>query len=217
MRFEHIKAVVFDLDGTLLDTLQDLTNAVNFALKENGMPQRTLDEVRRFVGNGVENLMIRAIPGGKENALFDKTFSDFKSYYGVHCKDFTGPYPGIFELMEKLKEKGYVMAIVSNKIDSAVKALDQEYFVGYTSAAIGEMEGVARKPAPDTVEKALKEIGVAKENAIYVGDSDVDVETAKNAGLPCVSVLWGFRDKEFLLEHGADIFINQPQELLNLL
>lgn len=217
MRFEHIKAVVFDLDGTLLDTLQDLTNAVNFALKENGMPQRTLDEVRRFVGNGVENLMIRAIPGGKKNELFDKTFSDFKSYYGVHCKDFTGPYPGILELMEKLKEKGYVMAIVSNKIDSAVKALDQEYFGGYTVAAIGEMEGVARKPAPDTVEKALKEIGVAKEHAIYVGDSDVDVETAKNAGLPCVSVLWGFRDKEFLLEHGADIFINQPQELLNLL
>ena len=128
------------------------------------------------------------------------------------------PHAEILEYAkDKLKEKGYVMAIVSNKIDSAVKVLDQEYFGGYTAAAIGEMEGVARKPAPDTVEKALKEIGVAKENAIYVGDSDVDVETAKNAGLPCVSVLWGFRDKEFLLEHGADIFINQPQELLNLL
>lgn len=217
MKFEHVKAIVFDLDGTLLDTLQDLTNAVNFALRENGMPERTPDEVREFVGNGVEKLMIRAIPKGKENALFDKTFTDFKNYYAVHCKDFTGPYPGVLSLMKQLKEKGYVMAIVSNKIDSAVKELDREYFSEYTSAAIGETEGVARKPAPDTVEKALREIGVEKQNAIYVGDSDVDVATAGNSGLPCVSVLWGFRDKAFLSEHGADIFINEPQELLNLL
>lgn len=209
------KAIIFDLDGTLLDTLQDLADAVNAALVKNQMQPRTIDEVRQFVGNGVENLMIRAIPEGKENPLFAQTFSDFKEYYKAHCKNHTAPYPGILEMMALLKTKGYLMAIVSNKFDLAVKELDREFFSEYTSSAIGEMEGVERKPAPDTVEKALKELGVTKEDAIYVGDSDVDIETAKNAGLPCISVLWGFRDKEFLLSHGATVLIEAPAELFS--
>lgn len=213
----EVKAVVFDLDGTLLDTLQDLANAVNYALRRSGMPERTIEEVRQFVGNGVENLMIRAVPDGKNNPEFEKVFASFKTYYKEHCKDFTGPYPDIMFLMEELKQRGIRMAIVSNKLDSAVKELDREYFQGYTSAAIGEMEGVARKPAPDTVEKALAEMGVEKMNAVYVGDSDVDIMTAKNAGLSCISVAWGFRSVEFLKKNGAQQIIKKPIELLALI
>ena len=209
-----IEAVIFDLDGTLLNTLEDLCDAVNVALKTNDMPERTLEEVRQFVGNGVRTLMVRAVPDGEDNPLFEKTFSDFKEYYEVHCKDKTGPYRGIVELMEVLHSRGIKMAIVSNKIDSAVKELNDFYFSEYTKVAIGEMEGVARKPAPDTALKALKELDVPAERAIYVGDSDVDIQTAKNAGIECVSVTWGFRDRTFLLEHGATKLIDYPLQLL---
>jgi phosphoglycolate phosphatase len=211
------QAVIFDLDGTLLDTLQDLCDAVNYALRRSGMPERTIDEVRQFVGNGVEKLMIRAVPEGKENPAFDETFAHFRTYYGEHCKDHTGPYPDILLLMKELDARGIRMAIVSNKLDSAVKELDKEYFTGLTRAAIGEMEGVSRKPAPDTALKAMKELGVTAEHAIYVGDSDVDIQTAANAGIPCVSVTWGFRSEEFLREHGAKQLIHRPLELLALL
>ena len=209
-----IEAVIFDLDGTLLNTLEDLCDAVNVALKTNDMPERTLEEVRQFVGNGVRTLMVRAVPDGEDNPLFEKTFSDFKEYYEVHCKDKTGPYRGIVELMEVLHSREIKMAIVSNKIDSAVKELNDFYFSEYTEVAIGEMEGVARKPAPDTALKALKELDVPAERAIYVGDSDVDIQTAKNAGIECVSVTWGFRDRTFLLEHGATKLIDYPLQLL---
>ena len=208
------KAVIFDLDGTLLYTLEDLKNAVNYALREKGMPQRTLDEVRRFVGNGVRLLMERAVPDGADNPQFEETFAIFKEYYDAHCNDNTSAYDGIMDLLEELKTRGISMAIVSNKIDSAVKALDKLYFKDYMTAAIGEMEGVRRKPAPDTALKAMKELGVTPEEAIYVGDSDVDIATAKNAGLECVSVTWGFRDEEFLKENGATHLIDSPSELL---
>ena len=165
-----IEAVIFDLDGTLLNTLEDLCDAVNVALKTNDMPERTLEEVRQFVGNGVRTLMVRAVPDGEDNPLFEKTFSDFKEYYEVHCMDKTGPYRGIVELMEVLHSREIKMAIVSNKIDSAVKELNDFYFSEYTEVAIGEMEGVARKPAPDTALKALKELDVPAERAMYVGD-----------------------------------------------
>ena len=197
--------VVFDLDGTLLDTLQDLANAVNYALEQQGMPKRTLEEVRQFVGNGVRLLMIRAVPDGENNPLFEETFALFKDYYGEHC---------FVELIETLKEKGYAVAIVSNKIDFAVKELNDLYFKGIVPVAIGEKEGIRRKPAPDTVFEALKELGKTKEEAVYVGDSDVDIETAKNAGMPCVSVLWGFRDKEFLAEHGAEYYAETAEDAL---
>lgn len=211
------EAVIFDLDGTLLDTLQDLAEAVNYALKYNGMPQRSIEEVREFVGNGVENLMKRAIPDGKDNPLFDATFEEFRLYYGKHCKDHTGPYPDILLLMKELDARGIKMAIVSNKLDSAVKELDNEYFGELTKAAIGEMEGVKRKPAPDAVLKAMKELGTAPERTIYVGDSDVDIQTAANANIPCVSVTWGFRSVAFLEEHGATQLIDRPLELLSLI
>ena len=211
------KAVVFDLDGTLLYTLEDLKNATNYALKQKGMPERTLDEVRRFVGNGVRLLMERAVPQGADNPEFEETFALFKEYYDVHCNDNTSPYDGIMELLEELKVRGITMAIVSNKIDFAVKSLDKLYFKDYMTAAIGEMEeeGIRKKPAPDMVQKALKELGVTQDEAIYVGDSDVDIATAKNSGLECVSVTWGFRDVEFLKEHGATNLIDEPVELLN--
>ena len=206
--------VIFDLDGTLLDTLQDLADATNYALRKQGMPERTIEEVRQFVGNGVRLLMIRAIPGGEENPLFEETFALFKSYYGEHCNDHTRPYEGIMELLATLREKGYAVAIVSNKIDFAVKELSKLYFQGIVPVAIGEKEGIRRKPAPDTVFEALKELGRAKEEAVYVGDSDVDIETAQNAGMPCISVLWGFRDKAFLKAHGASHYAEKAEEIL---
>ena len=211
------KAVVFDLDGTLLYTLEDLKNATNYALKQNGMPERTLDEVRRFVGNGVKLLMKRAVPDGADNPKFEKTFSDFKEYYEAHCNDNTAPYDGIMELLKELKLNGIKLAIVSNKLDPAVKELNQLYFKEYMTSAVGEMEeeGIRKKPAPDMVQKALKELQVSADEAIYVGDSDVDIATAKNSGLECVSVTWGFRDVEFLKEHGATNLIDEPVELLN--
>lgn len=205
--------VIFDLDGTLLYTLEDLANATNYALSKYDMPLRTLDEVRQFVGNGVRNLMLRAVPDGEDNPLFEEVFTCFKAYYGEHCNDTTRPYNGIMELLAGLHDKGYAVAIVSNKIDSAVKDLQKRYFDGLIPVAIGEREGVERKPAPDTVITALEELGRTKEDAIYVGDSDVDIMTAQNAGMPCISVLWGFRDKEFLIEHGAQHMIEEPQEL----
>lgn len=208
--------VIFDLDGTLLDTLQDLADAVNYALRKEGMPERTIDEVRQFVGNGVRLLMIRAVPGGESNPLFEETFAQFKEYYGEHCNDNTKPYEGMIELLETLKSKGYSVAIVSNKIDFAVKELSALYFKGIVPVAIGEKEGVRRKPAPDTVREALKELGRTAEESVYVGDSDVDIETAKNAGMPCVSVLWGFRDREFLEEHGAKRYARTAEDVLKL-
>lgn len=208
--------VIFDLDGTLLDTLQDLADAVNYALRKEGMPERTIDEVRQFVGNGVRLLMIRAVPGGESNPLFEETFAQFKEYYGEHCNDNTKPYEGMIELLETLKSKGYSVAIVSNKIDFAVKELSVLYFKGIVPVAIGEKEGVRRKPAPDTVREALKELGRTAEEAVYVGDSDVDIETAKNADMPCISVLWGFRDLEFLEEHGAKRYARTAEDVLKL-
>ena len=208
--------VILDLDGTLLDTLEDLWTAVNHALSVCNMPERSLDEVRRFVGNGIKMLMIRAVPGGEENPDFDKAFEVFKQYYGVHCNDTTKPYDGIPELLQELKKEGYAVAIVSNKIDSAVKDLNERYFP-QVEVAIGDRENLKRKPEPDSVFLALKELGRAQDEAVYVGDSDVDLQTSRNAGLPCISVLWGFRDRAFLKEHGASIFVEKPMEILDIL
>lgn len=206
---------IFDLDGTLLDTIQDLATSVNYALSQCRMPERTLDEVRRFVGNGVRLLMIRAVPDGEDNPRFQEAFDIFRSHYLEHSLDTTAPYPGIIDMLERLKANGKRMAVVSNKFDTATKELIRHFFGNLIEVAIGENEaaGVRKKPAPDTVNEALRQLGVGKEDAVYVGDSDVDIQTARNSGLPCISVLWGFRDREFLLENGAMTFVQSPDNI----
>ena len=207
---------IFDLDGTLLDTLGDLAAATNYALRQHGMPEHSIDDVRRFVGNGVRKLMERAIPNGAHNPDFEATFATFRQYYMQHSLDTTQPYEGISETLAALKAKGCRLAVVSNKMMAATQELCQHFFPDTIEVAIGENEaaGIRKKPAPDTVYAALDALGVGKGNAVYVGDSDVDIQTAANAGLPCISVLWGFRDKAFLTENGAKTFISTPSELL---
>lgn len=206
---------IFDLDGTLLNTLDDLAASVNYALRTHGMPERTLEEVRSFVGNGVRLLMERAIPEGSANPRFEETFATFRAYYMEHSLDTTRPYDGIPEMTHALKQRGCRLAVVSNKFYAATQELIRHFFPEIT-VAIGEheAEGIRKKPAPDTVFEALRQLGVGKEKAVYVGDSDVDLQTAHNSGLPCISVLWGFRDHDFLLAHGATTFISHPEELL---
>ena len=207
---------IFDLDGTLLDTLQDLAASVNYALRQHGMPEHSIDDVRRFVGNGVRLLMERAIPDGAANPDFEATFATFREHYMHHSLDTTRPYPGIPEVLTELKSRGCKLAVVSNKMMAATQELIRHFFPDTIEVAIGEheAEGIRKKPAPDTVFAALKELGTGKEDAVYVGDSDVDIATARNSGLPCVSVLWGFRDKAFLIKHGAETFVSKPSELL---
>ena len=210
------KTFIFDLDGTLLDTLGDLAAAVNYALREHGMPEHSIDDVRRFVGNGVRKLMERAIPDGTANPEFEATFATFRQYYMAHSLDTTRPYDGIPEMLAALKARGCRLAVVSNKMMAATQELCQYFFPDTIEVAIGEneAEGIRKKPAPDTVFAALRQLGVGEEDAVYVGDSDVDLETARQSGLPCISVLWGFRDRDFLIKHGAKTFVSAPQELL---
>lgn len=209
-----IKTVIFDLDGTLLDTIGDLAAAVNFGLRSHGYPERTTDEVRRFVGNGVRNLILRSL-NGVEVPDFHEVFADFKQYYSEHNAVLTVPYPGIPELLRMLKEQGIGTAIVSNKYDTAVKALNTHYFGSLVPVAIGEKEGVSRKPAPDSVFLAMKELNADPAFTVYVGDSEVDIQTAKNASLPCLTVTWGFRDREILRAAGAEAFFDTADELKN--
>ncbi len=204
---------IFDLDGTLLDTLGDLHASCNYALRSHGMPERSIDEVRRFVGNGVKKLMERAIPNGMDNPLFEETYQSFRQHYLLHNLDTTKPYPGIMEMLQKMKEQGKNVAVVSNKFYAATQELCRHFFGDLVPVAIGEREGIRKKPAPDTVMEALRQLDVPKEGSAYVGDSDVDIETARNCGIPCINVLWGFRDRAFLLGHGATTLIDSPQDL----
>lgn len=211
------EAAIFDLDGTLLDTLDDLTASVNAAVEPFPIPPYTREQVCSFVGNGIRNLMRRAVPGGEENPGFEQAFRRFKEHYGEHCMDCTKPYPGILQMLRELKEMGCRIGIVSNKADFAVKKLQASYFQGLVDTAAGEKEGVRRKPAPDTVFQALKELGVEKERAVYIGDSDVDIHTARNAGMDCICVTWGFREESFLRGQGAGLLASSAGELLNLI
>ena len=206
---------IFDLDGTLLDTLQDLAAAVNFALRKNGMEEHSIDDIRRFVGNGVRKLIERAVPDGSKNPRIDEVFADFRSYYMQHSLDATKPYDGITEILQELQQRGCKMAVVSNKMMAATQELVAHFFPEI-EVAIGEneAEGIRKKPAPDMVFEALNRLGAEAESAVYIGDSDVDIQTAMNAGVPCISVLWGFRNREFLLEHGAQHFIEKPSEII---
>ena len=217
---------VFDLDGTLLDTLQDLANSVNYALRQHGMPEHSIDDIRRFVGNGVRLLMERAVPDGARNPQFEAAFATFRLHYMQHSLDTTRPYDGIPELIHELKNRGCQMAVVSNKMMAATQELVHHFFPDIP-VAIGEHEaaGIRKKPAPDTVFEALRQLGVAHHpssiihqtsDIVYIGDSDVDIETARNSGLPCISVLWGFRNRDFLLAHGATTFAEHPLDILTL-
>lgn len=205
---------IFDLDGTLLSTLEDLKNSCNYALATHNMPERTFEEVRMFVGNGVKRLMELAVPNGLDNPQFNSVFSLFKEHYLKHNLDTTKPYDGVIEMLKTLQDNGKHIAVVSNKFYTATQELCKHFFGDLVPVAIGEREDIRKKPAPDTVDEAFKQLGVSRENAVYVGDSDVDIATAKNSKLPCISVLWGFRDKDFLIEHGATTFVNTTQELL---
>ena len=207
--------IIFDLDGTLLYTLTDLTTAVNAAMHRFGWQERTFEEMRHFVGNGIRNLMDHAVPGGMENPLYEEAFQVFRAAYAKCQTDTTGPYEGIPEAVQRLQEAGVKMAIVSNKIDSAVQTLNDDFF--HMDIAIGEREGVARKPAPDSVLLAMRELGADPDRTVYVGDSDVDLNTAKNAGLPCISALWGFRTREELLSYGATCIADTPADMADLI
>ena len=211
------KTYIFDLDGTLLNTLEDLAASTNYALRSHGLPEHSIDDVRRFVGNGVRMLMRRAVPGGEQNPLFEATFATFRQHYLQHSLDATRPYDGIMEMLDDLKHRGCRLAVVSNKFCAATEELCRHFFADLIEVAIGENEaaGIRKKPAPDTVFEALRRLGVGKDGAVYVGDSEVDLLTARNAGLPCISVLWGFRDRGFLTENGATTFVATPFEIIS--
>ena len=209
---------IFDLDGTLLSTLDDLAASVNYALRQYGMPEHPVDAVRRFVGNGVRLLMQRAVPEGADNPMFEEIFATFRQYYMAHSLDTTKPYENMPQVLATLRSNGCRIAVVSNKMMAATQELCRYFFPDTVEVAIGEDEasGIRKKPAPDTVDAALQALGVEKDGAVYVGDSDVDILTACHAGIPCISVLWGFRDKAFLQSHGATTYITHPDELLKL-
>lgn len=213
------KAVIFDLDGTLLDTLEDLTDSVNHVLKLHNCPERTIDEVRHFVGNGIRLLIERAVPESTDAKTIDEIFYSFRNYYIKNCLIKTKPYPDIKKLLCELKNKGYLIAMVSNKNHAAVSELNRQIFGDLIPVAIGEQEdkGIRKKPYPDSVLFALKQLNVSPDDAIYVGDSEVDIETAANSGLDCISVCWGFRDESLLKSLNPTAIIHHPLELLELL
>ncbi len=211
------KGAIFDLDGTLLYTLEDLKDSVNYSLAKFGYPCRTLDEVRNFVGNGVKLLIERALPGGEKNSDFKECLTCFKEHYKKNMYNKTRLFDGIDEMLAELNSRGYKIAVVSNKFDAAVKELCEKYFCGKIEIAIGESEEVRKKPAPDSVLKAMEVLNCNPELTYYIGDSEVDIETAKNAGLKCISVSWGYKDKDFLKEHGASTIVDRPLEILKIL
>lgn len=213
----HYRLAVFDMDGTILDTLRDLMNSANYALEKNAFPPRTLEEVRQFVGNGIHKLVERAVPAGTRAEDVEAVFADFGEHYREHNLDTTRPYEGIVELLGKLQAAGLQLAVVSNKVDYAVKELSEKFFPGLFDMAIGEKTGVAKKPAPDAVNEVLKTLDVPREKAVYIGDSEVDIQTARNAGLDELIVTWGFRDPAFLASQGAKKLVDSPEELYKLL
>ena len=212
-----LKAVIFDLDGTILDTLGDLSNSVNFALQQNSLPLRSIDEVRAFVGNGIRLLIERAVPEGTDEETLNKCFDAFKTHYKENSAVLTKAYDGIPEVLSELSAMGLKTAVVSNKADFAVQILVEEYFKGLFQYSVGEREGIRRKPYPDSVFSVIETFGVNKDECIYIGDSEVDIETAKNAGIKCICVTWGFREKEFLQSLSPDYMADTPKEILNII
>ncbi|MBQ8684992.1 MAG: HAD-IA family hydrolase [Clostridia bacterium] len=210
------KTIVFDLDGTLLDTLDDLTSSTNAALAAFSLPQRTKAEVQSFVGNGIKNLIRRAI--GAHDADLEAVLAAFRAHYQDHCEDLTKPYEGILDLLRALRARGAKLAVLSNKADFAVKRLADAYFYGLLDEAVGENEalGIRKKPAPDALYTVMEKLSASREETVYIGDSDVDIQTARNAGVDCISVTWGFRDERFLCENGATKLARTAEELLRM-
>ena len=214
MRYQ---TAIFDMDGTILETLEDMCASVNVTMDHVGYPRRTMDEVRRFVGNGAAKLIERCMPAGAEDPRYPAALEFYRAYYDAHAQIKTGPYPGIPELLNQLSREGVRLAVVSNKPDEAVRALTKRYFPGVFPVAIGNRDGWATKPAPDSVYEAMRLLGARRESTVYVGDSDVDVDTARNAGLDSVIVTWGFRDEDFLRAHGAQHLAHNADELYEML
>ncbi|MBQ6321640.1 MAG: HAD-IA family hydrolase [Lachnospiraceae bacterium] len=212
-----MKAVIFDLDGTLLNTLEDIADSVNAVLETFHLPPRTYEQVRKSVGNGVKRLLNESIPGGETHPQFQEILEYYVPYYEAHCKIKTAPYQGILEMMAALKDAGMKMAIVSNKGDGAVKELSREFFMGLVDSSVGERENIRRKPSPDSVLEAMRELGVSKEESLYVGDSEVDFDTARNAGIPVALVTWGFREREDLKAMSPAYLIDEPSQLCDAL
>lgn len=213
------QTVLFDLDGTLLNTLDDLADAVNYALCAYSLPQRTLEQTRLAVGSGVRNLMIRSVPSGLDHPEFENILSTFRAYYAEHNLVKTAPYDGILPLLKRLKEKGVKIGVVSNKYDAAVKQICAHFFPDLVDVALGEAEdrGIRKKPAPDAVYRAMQLLCADPDSTVYIGDSEVDVETAKNACLPCICVDWGFRDEQTIRRAGGEIFAHTCDQLSALL
>lgn len=209
----NYKAAIFDMDGTILNTLDDLADATNRALEKNSLPLRTIGEVRDFVGNGIRKLIERAVPAGTALTVIDKVNDDFSAYYAKHCADRTQPYEGIAAMLASLRSAGIKTAVVSNKDDYAVQTLARVYFPAVFDAVAGVRSGIRKKPAPDTVFEVMKRLSVEKAVCVYIGDSEVDIETAENAGIPCISVAWGFKGRPFLEEHNAQKIVDTVSQL----
>ncbi len=209
--------VIFDLDGTILNTLEDLKNAANYALSQNSFPERTTDEIRRFVGNGIRKLIERAVPTGTDEEAIVKVHEKFTEFYKAHCSDNTKPYEGIEDMLEALRKAGCLTAVVSNKADYAVQELCREYFPGLFDCVAGERQGIRKKPAPDTVNAILAKLDISPDKAVYIGDSDVDVMTAANAHMDIIAVDWGFRDRQCLTASGAKVIVSTPKEALEII
>ena len=209
--------IVFDCDGTLLDTLTDLRNAVNYVLRAHDLPERSVPEVKAALGNGVAHLMRQSVPASISEAEFNTYLDEFKAYYGEHLQDYTAPYPGMLDVLDTLRAKGYKLAIVSNKIQEGITPLNKEYFSDRLPVAIGERPGLQRKPAPDMVLQALKELGSTQSESIYIGDSEVDVATAKNSGLLCIGVTWGFRDEQLHKDLGVKYIARKAEDIVTII
>ncbi len=209
--------LIFDLDGTLLNTLDDLYISFNYAIKSFGYPERTLEEIKSFVGNGIKTAIERALPHKIQDEELEKIVCYFKIYYKDHMYERTQPYNGVIELLEYLKKSGYKIGIFSNKYDAAVQELNNKFFKEYSNAVLGEVSGIERKPNPAGLLKLIDQLNSSLEKTIYIGDSEVDIKTAQNANIPCISVLWGYKEKDFLVKNGGKIFVSNPNEIIKIL
>lgn len=212
-----IKTVIFDLDGTLLYSLEDLKDSVNFVMKKHGFREYTIDEVREAIGNGVRLLMERILPKDIDKNLFEECLSEFKENYSKNMYNKTKPYDGVLDMLKALREEGYKIAVLSNKFDSAVKELSKKYFGELVDLAVGQKEGVKEKPSPLGIQEIAKELDTDVETCIMVGDSEVDIQTANNAGIDCISVTWGYKNIDFLYDNGATKLVYAPEDILELL